>query len=57
MNLWAEFWRFWLILSGAAFAGITVVVAWRGMGDLLAMFRDLGAEKGAVDHGRDRLSR
>jgi hypothetical protein len=57
MNLWIQFWGIWLILSGAAFAGITVIVAWKGFADLRAMFRDLGAEKGAVENGREGRSR
>ena len=52
MNLWAEFWRAWLILSGLTFAGITLIVAVKGLADLRAMFRDLTAEKGT--DSRDR---
>ncbi|MBV8673444.1 MAG: hypothetical protein JOZ33_08420 [Acidobacteriaceae bacterium] len=52
MNVWAEFWRLWLIVSGFTFAGITVVVAFKGLADLRAMFRDLTLEKGARDSGR-----
>ena len=48
MNLWAEFWRAWLIISGLAFAGITLIVAVKGLADLRSMFRDLTAEKGDV---------
>lgn len=52
MNLWAEFWGAWLILSGLTFAGITLIVAWKGLADLRAMFRDLSPEKGAAGHAR-----
>lgn len=57
MNLWAEFWGAWIILSGLTFAGITIIVAVKGLADLRAMFRDLAAENlgtdiGAADHGR-----
>ncbi len=45
MNLWAEFWRVWLLISGVAFASITVVVALKGWTDLREMFRDLRTEK------------
>ena len=52
MNLWAEFWRAWLIISGLTFAGITLIVAWKGLADLRAMFRDLSPQKGAASSGR-----
>jgi hypothetical protein len=51
MRVWVEFWRIWLIISGVTFAGITVIVAWKGLADLRAMFRDLGAEKGSKGDG------
>jgi hypothetical protein len=54
MRVWVEFWRVWLIISGITFAGITVIVAWKGHADLRAMFRDLGAEKGSKGDGRER---
>jgi hypothetical protein len=54
MKLWVEFWRAWLLVSGGAFAGITVIVAWKGLADLRAMFRDLSAEKESDEHGRRR---
>jgi hypothetical protein len=59
MNLWAEFWGAWLVLSGLTFAGITVIVAWKGLADLRAMFRELIAEthttdKGAAGRGRPK---
>ncbi|MBV8436805.1 MAG: hypothetical protein JOY95_04760 [Silvibacterium sp.] len=57
MNAWAEFWRAWLILSGLTFAGITVIVAWKGLADLRAMFRDLSTEKVAAGHGRSEPTR
>ena len=52
MNAWTQFWGIWLVISGATFAGITIIVAWKGLADLRAMFRDLGAEKGDATHGR-----
>lgn len=57
MNLWAEFWGVWLILSGLTFAGITLIVAWKGLADLRAMFRDLATEKAAAGHGRSEPTR
>jgi hypothetical protein len=56
MNLWAEFWRAWLIISGGTIAGITLVVAWKGFADLRAMFRDLKTEKESTEHGGRRSS-
>lgn len=56
MNLWAAFWGAWLIVSGLTFAGITVIVAWKGLADLRTMFCDLIAEKGASVHGRSEGS-
>ena len=52
MNAWAAFWAVWLVISGATFAGITLIVAWKGLADVRAMFRGLGAEKGEVESGR-----
>jgi len=52
MNLWAGFWGVWIVISGLAFAGITVIVAWKGLGDLRTMFRDLTTEKGEAGRGR-----
>jgi hypothetical protein len=52
MNAWANFWGAWIVVSGIAFAVITAIVAWKGFGDLRAMFRDLGAEKGGIDRER-----
>jgi hypothetical protein len=49
MNLWAEFWRVWLIISGVTFAGITAVVAWKGFADLQSMFRDLSRARGNAE--------
>ena len=59
MSLWAEFWGAWLVVAGLTFAGITVIVAWKGLTDLRAMFRDLttntvNADKGATDRGRSQ---
>jgi hypothetical protein len=35
------FWALWLIISGSAFASITVVVTIKGFTDLRHMFREL----------------
>jgi len=56
MSAWIHFWGAWLIISGATFAGITVIVAWKGFADLRSMFRDLGAEKGDAARGREGRS-
>lgn len=45
MNAWRIFWEACLILAGATFAGITVIVAVRGFGDLREMFANLGRQK------------
>ena len=51
--IWIHFWAIWLIVSGATFAGITIIVAWKGVGDLRMMFRDLTREKGDTEGGRE----
>lgn len=51
MNGWLTFWMVWLIFAGAAFAGITVIVAIRGFYDLRAMFAGLSLTK---DQTHDR---
>ena len=45
MNPWGYFWAAWLVLSGVAFAAITVVVAIKGFQDLRAMFVGLSVKK------------
>ena len=57
MKMWIQFWGIWLIISGIAFAGITVIVAWKGFADLRAMFRNLNVERGEVERGREEQSR
>ena len=42
MKALAWFWAVWLIISGVSFAFITVLVAFRGFGDLRRLFRLLG---------------
>jgi len=37
MHGWQIFWTIWLIVAGAAFAGITVVVTLKGFGDVRRM--------------------
>ena len=41
MNVWKWFWTVCLLVAGPSFAYITVVVAFRGLRDLLEMFRAL----------------
>ena len=45
MNAWLDFWVIWLVIAGAAFAGITLIVAVKGFHDLRAMFTGLTAGK------------
>jgi len=47
MNAWLDFWAIWLVISGVAFAGITLVVAVKGFHDLRAMFAGLSGKKRA----------
>ena len=41
MNAWQSFWTVWLLLSGVAFAVITVVVTIKGFGDVKRMLSGL----------------
>lgn len=41
MNFWLDFWAIWLVLAGAAFAVITLIVAVKGFQDLRTMFAGL----------------
>ena len=41
MNLWLLFWTFSLIVAGASFAFITVIVTLKGGRDLQQWFRSL----------------
>lgn len=43
MKLWQLFWTAWLVLSGGAFAAITLVVAIKGFGDVRRMLRGHGS--------------
>ena len=45
MNAWLIFWEACLVVAGATFAGITVIVAVRGFGDLREMFANLARQK------------
>jgi len=45
MRVWQIFWAAALLIAGASFAGITVVVAVRGFHDLRLLFRHLRARK------------
>ncbi|HVN79783.1 MAG TPA: hypothetical protein VMW38_12350 [Terriglobia bacterium] len=40
------FWGLWLIVSGLAFAVITVIVTIKGLADLSSMFRELRKQQG-----------
>jgi hypothetical protein len=41
MQAWQTFWAVWLVVSGAAFAIITVVVTIKGFGDVKRMLSGL----------------
>lgn len=41
MHAWQMFWTGWLLISGAAFAAITVVVTLKGFGDVKRMLSGL----------------
>ena len=45
MKAWQVFWQLNLIISGAAFAVITAIVAVRGFADLRAMISSLSRQK------------
>jgi hypothetical protein len=45
MNGWMNFWAAWLMISGVAFTGITLIVAIKGFHDLRAMFAGLREKK------------
>jgi hypothetical protein len=45
MRTWQYFWEASLLIAGVAFAGITVVVAFRGFHDLRVLFRHLRERK------------
>jgi hypothetical protein len=47
MSSWGYFWAAWLVISGVAFAVITVIVAVKGYRDLRAMFAGLSGKKQA----------
>ena len=47
MTGWLYFWAVWLVISGVAFAAITLIVAVKGFRDLRAMFAGLSAKKQA----------
>jgi hypothetical protein len=49
MNGWQMFWTVWLVLSGAAFAAITVVVTIKGFGDVKRMLSGLKSHEGKDD--------
>ena len=49
MNGWMNFWAAWLVISGVAFAVITLIVAVKGLRDLLAMFAGLSVKR-QVEH-------
>lgn len=41
MNGWQLFWTVWLLISGVAFAAITLVVTIKGFGDVKRMLSGL----------------
>jgi len=45
MNAWRIFWEFCLWVAGATFAGITLIVIFRGFSDLREMFVKLAPGK------------
>ncbi|MGC1294674.1 MAG: hypothetical protein WA869_06515 [Alloacidobacterium sp.] len=45
MNAWGYFWAVWLVISGVAFAAITLIVAVKGFRDLQAMFAGLSGKR------------
>jgi hypothetical protein len=45
MKYWQWFWTASLVVSGASFAAITVVVTVRGFADLREMFKRLSQQK------------
>jgi hypothetical protein len=46
MNGWQVFWTVWLVLSGTAFAAITLVVTIKGFGDVKRMLSGLKSHEG-----------
>ena len=44
MQAWQTFWAVWLVVSGTAFAAITVVVTLKGFGDVKRMLSGLKAK-------------
>ena len=51
MQAWQTFWLVWLLLSGVAFASITVVVSIKGFGDVRRMLSGIKARQD--DENRD----
>jgi len=52
MNAWRIFWEACLIMAGATFAGITVIVAVRGFADLRQMFANLAQQRKPEEPGK-----
>jgi hypothetical protein len=52
MNAWLLFWEVCLIVAGATFAGITVIVAVRGFEDLREMFASLARQRKPGERGK-----
>jgi hypothetical protein len=42
---WVAFWAFCLLVAAISFAGITIVVAWRGLAEIRELVRQLSAGK------------
>ena len=49
MRAWLFFWAASLLIAGVSFAGITIVVAFRGFHDLRELFRHLLERKGEAE--------
>ena len=47
MHSWQMFWTLWLLLAGASFAAITVVVAIKGVGDVRRMLTGIKSHEPA----------
>jgi hypothetical protein len=52
MSIWLAFWEISLVVSGAAFAFISVVVAVRGFSDLRQMMAELSRVQPGRGHDR-----
>jgi hypothetical protein len=53
MVFWSWFWTVNFIVAGSAFAGIALVVAYKGVADLRTMLADLKAAQVLRKHDRN----